>query len=168
MVFEIDGDAIEFEWNIFPGLTSRIIFVSMFNDIDWTRRENSEKCISNSEQVKNYAERFSRGHWSFPGPGDEQKWYGTLSCTPEGKWDSIATEMVGHGHFKDTGHPVFNGISASGRGILKIKGGRCTRHSNVDSSNTELLFRTIHSANELSINGHSVALSQSKQSQYYG
>ena len=44
-----------------PGhFEERIIFISMFNDIDWTRRRNSEKCISNSEQVKNCANRFSR------------------------------------------------------------------------------------------------------------
>ena len=74
----------------------RIIVMSMFNDIEWTKRGISETCISNSEQVKNYAKRFSRGHSSFLGPGDEKKGYGTLSCTVEGKWDSIAAEMVGH------------------------------------------------------------------------
>ena len=81
--------------------------MSMFNDIDWTQRGKSEKCISNSEQVKNCAKRFSRGHWTFPGPGDEKKWDGTLSFTPEGKWDPIAAEMM-VGRFKETGHPAFN------------------------------------------------------------
>ena len=84
----------------------RIIFISMFNDIDWTKVGNSEKCMWNSEQFKNYAKRFSRGHWSFLGPGDEKKWNGTLNYTPEGKWDSIGTEIVGR--FKETGHPAFN------------------------------------------------------------
>ena len=92
-------------------LKDGIVFMSMFNDIDWTKRGNSAKCISNSEQVKNYAERFSRGNWTFSVPGDEKKWCGTLSYTPEGKWDSIVTEVVGH--FAQTGHPVFKGISAS-------------------------------------------------------
>ena len=169
--FRIDGEPIEFKWNIFPGRTSlekiqkdlqsqngepqhceeRIIFMSMFNDIDWTKRRNSEKCLSNSEQVKNYAKRFSRGHWTFLGPGDEKKFYGTLSYTSEGKWDSIATEMVGH--FKETGHPVFKSISALRRGIPTRKGGRDTIHLNADSSNTELLIRTIHSAAQVSIYG---------------
>ena len=36
-------------------------------------REDIQKDISNSEQVKNYAERFSRGHWTFLGPGDEKE-----------------------------------------------------------------------------------------------
>ena len=34
---------------------------------------NSDKCIPNSKQVKNYAKRFSRGHWTFLVPGDEKK-----------------------------------------------------------------------------------------------
>ena len=72
-------------WNIFPGVTSleifqkaqknlqdqkidsehlegRIIFLSMFNIIDWTKKENSEICISNSEQVKNYAKNIFRAY----------------------------------------------------------------------------------------------------------
>ena len=80
--------------NIEPGnVEDRIIFM-MFNGIDWTKRGNSETCFSNSEQVKNYAKRFSRGHWTFLGPCDEKNWYGTPSSTPEGIWDSIATQMV--------------------------------------------------------------------------
>ena len=76
----IDGEPIEFEWNIFPGLTrhrskkilqdqktdtehleGRLNAKSMFSDIDWTKYGNSEICISNSEQVKNYAKRFRVG-----------------------------------------------------------------------------------------------------------
>ena len=34
---------------------------------------------------------------------------------------------------------------------LKKKGGRCTIHVNAESSNAELFFRTIHSANQVSI-----------------
>ena len=68
----------------------RIIFMSMFNDIE---EDEERKFDSNSEQVKNYAERFSRGHWSFLGPRDERKFYGTPSYTSEGKWDSIAPQM---------------------------------------------------------------------------
>ena len=54
---EIDGEPVEFEWNIFPGLheiqskmaenrirseefKDRIIFTSMYNDIDWTQDGN--------------------------------------------------------------------------------------------------------------------------------
>ena len=95
----------------------RIIFVSMFNDIEWTKRGNSEQCVSNSEKVMKYAKRFSRGLWTSLRPGDETKWYGTLSKTLERKWDSTATQMVER--FKETGHPVFKSISALSRRILK-------------------------------------------------
>ena len=76
------------KWNIFPGFSSlqilqeiqndsrrrniepekftdRIIFVSVFNDIDWTRKGNDGICISNSEKVMKYSKRFSQGHWTF-------------------------------------------------------------------------------------------------------
>ena len=53
------------------------------------------------------------------------------------------------GRFKETGHPVFKSISALSRGILKGKKSD-TIHFTADASNTELLYRTIHSANQLS------------------
>ena len=45
----------------------RIIFMFMFNDIEW--KKNDENCISNAEKVKNYSKRFLPGHWTFLGPG---------------------------------------------------------------------------------------------------
>ena len=65
-LLRIDGEPIQFEWNIFPGRASsemlqkvqeylqsrrlepagfrdRIIFMTMFNDFDWTKEGNSEK-----------------------------------------------------------------------------------------------------------------------------
>ena len=154
-----DGEPIDFEWNIFSRVTSleilqkiqkdvqdrhiepedcedRIIFMSMFNDIEWIQKGNSEQCISKSEQVKNNVKRFSRGHWTFLDPGGEKKWYGTLSKTPEGKRDSTATQMVER--FKETGHPVFKSISTLARGILRRKSIRDTIHFDADASNTEL------------------------------
>ena len=64
---------------------------------------------SNSEKVKNFAQRFLRGHWTFLGPGDEMKRYGTHGYTPEGKWDSTAKQMVKR--FEESGHPVHKSIS---------------------------------------------------------
>ena len=55
--------------------------------------------------------------------------------------------------FKETDHPVFKSISALSRGFLKRTNNRDTIHFNADASNTELLFRTIRSANQLSIDG---------------
>ena len=119
----IEGEAIEFEWNIFPGFSSLailqeiqkdlarknikpeefkdwIIFISMFNDIDWSKRKNDENCTSNAERVKDYAMTFLQGHWTFPGPGSEEKWCGKSSFSLNGEWDSIANKMVQR--FKET------------------------------------------------------------------
>ena len=94
----IDGEAMEFDWNIFPGFTTlqvshkikelllrlsvtpekftgRIIFMSMFNDISWGSRDNKKECESNAQLVSLYAKRFGAGQWSFLGPGSEKKWY---------------------------------------------------------------------------------------------
>ena len=79
------------------------------------------------------------------------KWYGTHNYKLEGKWDSITAEMVGH--FRETGHTVFKGISALNRGMRTRRSGRCAVHFNAASSTTELLFRTIQSANQLGIYG---------------
>ena len=172
-LFAIDGEPIEFEWNIFPGLASleilrkiqkdmqeqsiepenfedRIIFMSMFNDIDWTRRGNSEQCISNSEHVKNYAKKFTQEHWTFFRLGSEKKWYGKPNYLPEGKWQDTGNMMVEQ--FEESGHPVFRGVSPLAR-ILRKKNNKETIHFNADALNTELLYRTIHSANQLSVYG---------------
>ena len=102
------------------------------------------------QTIKEYAKRFSQGHWTFLGLGDEKKWYGTLLYTPEGQWDSTLDQMVER--FKDTDHPVFKNTSALSRGILN-KNNRDTIHFNADASNTELLFPIIHSVNQLSTYG---------------
>ena len=96
----IDGEPMEFEWNIFPGFNTwqvsqeikhlllrlgetpenfsgRIIFMSKFNDTSWGSRDNKVECESNAHLVSLFAKRFGTGHWSFLGPGSEKKLYGT-------------------------------------------------------------------------------------------
>ena len=81
----IDGQPMEFQWTIFPGFTAartlnqiqqmmgeiqcepenlsgKIIFMSMFNDIVWNAKGNDEICVNTSKIIKEYAERFPRGH----------------------------------------------------------------------------------------------------------
>ena len=104
----IDGEPLEFEWNVFLEFTTlgileetqifmlelqcepehfegRIIFMSMYNDIIWREQGRTEKCDTNSVAVANYARRFPLGRWSFLGPGSEKKCYGTYSDKPDGK-----------------------------------------------------------------------------------
>ena len=81
----IDGEPMEFEWNIFPGFTTlqlshnvqelllrlsvrpenftgRIIFMSMFNDISWGSKDNKKECESSAQLVSLYEKRFGAGH----------------------------------------------------------------------------------------------------------
>ena len=81
----INGESTEFEWNIFPGVTTlqlcdkisdllrnlgqtpetftgRILFMSMFNDISCDRQDNKDECLENAESVKVLARRFVLGN----------------------------------------------------------------------------------------------------------
>ena len=117
--------------------------MSLFNDIDWTK--NTPKNVFRIlQKVKNYAKRFPLVHRSILGPGEEDKSYGTHNDKPEGTCNMTVDVMVEN--VKESGHPKVRGIGALNRGFLKRKGGRCTTNFNAESSNAELLFRTIHSA----------------------
>ena len=86
----IDGEPMEFDWNIFQGFTTlelshkvqelllrlsvtpekftgRIIFMSMFNDISWGSRDYKKEFESNAQLVFFFAKRFGAGQWSFLG-----------------------------------------------------------------------------------------------------
>ena len=171
----IDGEPMEFEWNIFPGFTTlqlcnkvqefmskmsekpeeftgRIIFMSMFNDISWGSQDNEQECESNANLVSIYARRFSPGRWSFLGPGSEKKWYSTHDSRPQGEWDRVAELMMIK--FGESGHPVFRATSPLSRGTLKSKGGgKLSIHFCADGGTIETVFRTIISVNQLSIYG---------------
>ena len=79
---KIDGEPMEFEWNIFPGFTTlqlcnkvqeflskmsiqpedftgRIIFMSMFNAISWGSQDNEQECELSTQLVSIYARTFS-------------------------------------------------------------------------------------------------------------
>ena len=53
----------------------------------------------------------------------------------------------------DTKHPVFPGVKASSRGILRQMKGKTSIHFSAEATNTELLFEIVFSTNQLSING---------------
>ena len=63
----------------------------------------------------------------------------------KGKWNSVAAQMLHR--FVEIGHPIFTGTSSLNRGDKN------TIHFNAESSHVELLFRIIHSANQLSVYG---------------
>ena len=120
-------------------------------DIDLERKDNEDSCAITSRKFKEYASNFNDGHWAFFGPGEKSKWYQGYATDYGGKWDLRASQMVEI--FENSGHPVFQGVSPLGRGILKKKNNRQTIHFNGEFCNIYLLYRTIHSANQLCIHG---------------
>ena len=171
----IDGEPIEFEWNLSPGFTTlqfshkvqelllrffetresftrRIIFMSMFNDISWGSRDNEKECLSNAKLVSLHAKRLSARQWSFLGPGSEKEWYYISKDSPQGEWDRIAEQMMLT--FAESKHPVFRSTSPLSRGVLQSKsGGKLSIHYCADQGTIETFFRTIISVNQLSLYG---------------
>ena len=165
---KIDGEPMEFEWNIFPGFTTlqlchkvqellsrlsvtpekfpgRTIFMSMFNDISWRSKDNEKECESS-------AKRFSPGQWSFLGPGSEKKWYSTHEYNPQGEWDRVAKQMMLT--FAESTHRIFRSTIPLSRGTRKRKrGGKLSIHFCADGETIETVFRTIISVSQLSIYG---------------
>ena len=132
----IDGEPMEFEWNIFPGFTTlelctkvqelllrlnetpenftgRIIFMSMLNDISWGSKDNKIECESNAQLVSLYAKRCEAGQWSFLGPGSEQKWW-------PGGWGPQGMSPTGGGglarvpNLRVCNHLFFLGVAHAG------------------------------------------------------
>ena len=130
----LNGEAIGFECEIFPGakalailhtiqadlqgknirlekFSDRIIFMSMFNDIELERKVNEYSALT-PRNIKEYASNFNDGHWAFLGPWEESKWYEGYAAEYGGKWDLRASQLVGI--FENSGHPVFQGVSPLG------------------------------------------------------
>ena len=173
--YGIDGEPMEFEWNIFPGyktlqlneevkslllrldetpekFTGRVIFMSMFNDISCGSKDNEKECLTNAKLVSLYARRFGIGQWSFLVPGSEKKWYSISEDSPQGEWDKMAEKMMLE--FAGSGHPFFRATSPLSRGQLKSKGGReLSRHFCADLDTITTVFRTVTSVNQLSLYG---------------
>ena len=132
--------------------TGRILFMSMFNDTSCGTRDNEQECLANARVVKVFAKKFGIGQWSFIGPASEKKWYSGEEYSPQGAWDHIAEEMLLE--FAESGHPTFRATTPSSRGIVKSKGhGKLSIHFTADYPIIETVFRTIISANQLSIYG---------------
>ena len=132
-----------FEWEIYPGHTTlqlpdevplvmremkcepgmfkdRIIFMSMYNDIDWDKKHNETVCVANSHMVSDFAQECPNRYWSFLGPCSEDKWYGTHNYKPDGQRNQTADRMIAF-FFNNSGHLVFRASSALNRRTSKSK-----------------------------------------------
>ena len=103
--------------------TGRLIFMSMFNDIVWDVKGNDELCENDSKTMKEYAERFPRGHLSFERPGSERSGTELAFAKPDGSWNRTAEKMLQN--FARSCHPIFRCTSALERGELRsTRGGK--------------------------------------------
>ena len=88
------------------------------------------------QSVAEYGQAFSRGHWSFFGPGSEEKWYVTLIYKPDVLWDKFAEEML---LFLESGHLVLRGTSPLSRRLVESIGdGKTSIHYNAEPATAEL------------------------------
>ena len=172
----IDGEPMEFEWNIFPGFTTLQLshkFQELLLRLSITPEKSTDgssscRCSTtshgdqrttrkNPSQMLNSLLSLQRdseqdNQWSFLAPGSEKKWYSISEDSPQGEWDKIAEKMMVT--LAESGHPVFRATSPLSRGVLKSKGGgKLSIHYCADSATIETVFRTIISVNQLSLYG---------------
>ena len=125
IIARIRWRSMDFKWKILPGAKAldtlhkiqADLQGSMFNDIELETKDNEDSCALASRKIKEYASKYNDGHWAFLGPGEESKWYSGYAAGYGGKWDLRASQMVEH--IENSGHPVVQGVSQLGRGILK-------------------------------------------------
>ena len=136
----IDGEAIEVEWKTSLSFSSVSLIQEIQRDLEIEWKTNDENCTPNPEKIKNYAMKFSQGHWRFLGPRSEESGLNILHSLKQEnlikhptKWNSDLKKLV----------IVYSkSFSALNRGILKQKKSKETIHFNGDSSNTTLVSNT--------------------------
>ena len=96
--------------------SDRIIFMSMFNDIELEKKGNQDSCTT-SKTIRDHFSKFKDGHWAFLGPREENQWYHDYATSCEGKWDLCASKMVND--FEDSAHPAFKRVSPLDRGFFE-------------------------------------------------
>ena len=125
----INGEATEFEWNIFPGFTTLQLY-GKINDLlsDWgqTPETFTGRTIyvnvqwhllwQKRQQRWMFGECRSLGQWSLIGPGSEKKCY-SAENSPQWAWDHIADEMLLE--FAESRHLTFRAATPLSRGIHK-------------------------------------------------
>ena len=98
----VDGEPMEFEWNIFPGFTTMQLcnkvkeFMSKMSDQpeEFKGRIIFMSLFKTMNSKMSYARRFSPGRRSYLGLGSEKKWYSICDSKPEGDCDRVAELMI--------------------------------------------------------------------------
>ena len=74
------------------------------------QKETKKDVNTIHRQLRIMRSQIPRDHWSFLGPGSEEKWYGTYTDKPDGSWNQSAENMMAN--FSGSGDPTFRAPSA--------------------------------------------------------
>ena len=73
----------------------KIIFMSMFSDIAWTKKGNTEKSLHDAKEVAAFATKFKPKHWCILGPALDGKHVWTANSNElQGQWDIVGLQMA--------------------------------------------------------------------------
>ena len=95
------------------------IFVSMYNDLMWRERGNTQTCETNSATVADYARRSPLGHRSFFGTWIREEMTRDILINQTENGDKTAERMMLN--FAESCHPIFRARSVLERGDLRSK-----------------------------------------------
>ena len=149
----IDGEPMEFEWNIFPGFTKLGILEEIqkimtelqcepeqFKRQDHLHVNVQRLCTERTRKRVCYScELCSQSPARTLGPGSEKKWYRTFSGKPDGDWDETAERMMLN--LAESSHPIFRATSALKEDYQAKERERRLSISTV--VNSELVLRTV-------------------------
>ena len=167
----IDGEPIEFEWNVFPGFTSLQILQEIQNNLqkrnikpeEFTDRIifMSTTFIGQEKGMMEFAFRIQNKSRNTRRDSRRDTGRSSVLETKRSGMELflilIHLKMRFYSHsnwWNDSKIQVIQYSRVSlllSRGILEKKNGRDTIHFNADASNTEFLFQIVHSVNQLSI-----------------
>ena len=161
--FNLAAREVRLIWHVLPGASAReikincdranstisqITIMSMFNDIEWTKKGNTETCLHNAKEVAAFATHVEPGTL---GPALENTWRTGNSNEPQGKLDIVALRMGGI--FKcHTFNPLYMYISSNKAAVAWKEEERRNKlqfHGTCD--NKKRLINTIVASNLLCI-----------------
>ena len=61
------------------------MFMFLLNDIEGTKKGNTETCLHNAKKVAAFATKFKPGHWCFLSSASEIAWWNANSKDPQGQ-----------------------------------------------------------------------------------
>ena len=104
--------------------------MSMYNDIDWTAKDNTSRWFESS-RVSHYGKKFPVRHWTFIGP--ETRKSGTGHAPTIQMAGGIGIAELFMLKFAESRYQVFRGTSPLRRWSLKCEGaGKVSRHFNAE------------------------------------